>query len=88
MSVRKEVLKGMQSFAYIDKIEVEKNKEGTFDVLAVFRQHLVAPSGQAVYRYKFKMQVADLGERTEQNPHALLISTLEALDREKVKMEH
>ena len=87
MSVRKEVLKGMQSFAYIDKIEVEKNKDGTFDVVAIFRQHLVAPSGQAVYRYKFKMQVADLGERTEQNPHALLITALEAVDREKVKLE-
>ena len=87
MAVRKEVLKGMQSFVYVDQIEVEKNKEGVFEVMAIFRQHLVAPSGQAVYRYKFKMKIKDLGERTEQNPHALLVIALEALDREKLKLE-
>ena len=87
MNVRKEVLKGMQSFAYIDQIEIEKNPQGLFQVQATFRQHLVAEAGQAMYRYKFLLQVQSLGERTVDNPHALLVVHLEALDREKLKLE-
>lgn len=87
MAIRKEVLKGMQSFAYIDQIEVEKDKSGLFAATAVFRQHLVSSAGQALYRYKFLLKIKDLGERTLQNPHALLITELAALDREKLKIE-
>ena len=87
MAVRKEVLKGMQSFVYVDQIALEKDKKGHFVAQVVFRQHLLAGAGQALYRYTFQMQVEDLGERTEKNPHALLITGLEALNREKLKLE-
>ena len=87
VKTRAYVLKGMNSYAYVDDVQVSRQSDGSYAALATFRQHLVQENkNQAMVSYAFKIRLENTA-RSSKNPNGFIINAIEIESKENIKIE-